>query len=175
MAGFRELFWGFLLLFDFRFNGVDLLPDVIGYLLFYNGLAKLEVYSHHFSTSRKLMIPLLLLSIPDIYSGWWNPGSPFAFVYSLLLIGLNLFAVYHLCNGVKELTIDNQRLDLTEKTNNRWLLYLVVNLISAVLTLGFSFGMPFLLFIALFISSIVALVLMMDLMKKCEAELEPES
>ncbi|KIL36722.1 hypothetical protein SD71_06935 [Cohnella kolymensis] len=65
----------------------------------------------------------------------------------------------------------DQNIDLVEKTNNRWLLYMIVSLISAVSLLGFPLLMLPLLITVLFIFAIVVLVLMMDLMKKCEAQL----
>jgi hypothetical protein len=171
LPGFRELFWGFLFLFDFRLNGIDILPDVVGYFLLYNGLVKLEVYSSHFTSSCRLMILLTILSIPDIYAGWWYPESTFNFVYHLALIFLDLMAVYHLCSGVKQLAAARQRIDLVEKANNRWMLYMIIGLISAFGMLGFSVLMHAPLIIALFIFALVVLLLMMDLMKKCETQL----
>ncbi|KIL36721.1 hypothetical protein SD71_06930 [Cohnella kolymensis] len=109
MPGFRELFWGFLFLFDFRLNGIDILPDVIGYFVLYSGLVKLEVYSSHFTSSSRLMILLAFLALPDIYSGWWYPGSTFNFVYHLAMLFLDLMAVYHLCCGVKELAVSRPK------------------------------------------------------------------
>lgn len=171
LPGFRELFWGFLFLFDFRFNGIDVLPDFLAYLFLYNGLVKLEVYSRHFVSSCRLMLPLMMLSIPNIYSGWWYPGSPFYFVYQMIMIFLDLLAIYYLCYGVKELATSRQRIDLMEKANNRWILYLIIGLISAFGMLGFSFLLHAPVIIALFIFAVVVLLLMMDLMKKCETQL----
>ncbi len=37
MNGFGSIFWGFLFMFDFRIQGVDILPNFIGYLFMFLG------------------------------------------------------------------------------------------------------------------------------------------
>lgn len=56
MRGFSKLFWGFLIiLLDFRIQGFDILPDIIGYLMIYSGLTQLIYLSEHFKYAKNTL------------------------------------------------------------------------------------------------------------------------
>lgn len=58
MTGYSKLFWGFLiLLLDFRINGFDIIPDLIGYLFISNGLGMLNTWNPHFEQAKKFALP----------------------------------------------------------------------------------------------------------------------
>jgi len=56
--GFGKIFWGFLFFFDFRIQGFDILPDIIGYWLIYIGLKELVSMSSHFAAAQKYAVVL---------------------------------------------------------------------------------------------------------------------
>jgi len=61
--GFNKLYWGFLfILIDFRINGFDILPDIIGYILFAFAFSALASGSSHFVLAGRYNIPMIILS-----------------------------------------------------------------------------------------------------------------
>ena len=65
--GFKNLFWGFIFLFDLRIGGFDILPDFIAYILFYRGMNMLSDRNENFDKGKVFAIPLIFLSIFDIF------------------------------------------------------------------------------------------------------------
>ena len=67
-VGFNKISWGFLFIFfDFRIQGFDIIPDIIGYWLIYLGLKEIVSMSSHFIEAKKYSVILGILSILDIY------------------------------------------------------------------------------------------------------------
>ena len=66
--GFTQLYWGFLfVMLNFRIQGFDILPDIVGYIFFAFGFAALASNSEHFKKASRLNIPMIILSIFSIY------------------------------------------------------------------------------------------------------------
>ena len=64
---FRNFYFGFLfVMIDFRLNGFDILPDIIGYIFFVVGLSSLLNINEHFSKARIYHIIMLVLSFFSI-------------------------------------------------------------------------------------------------------------
>ncbi|MBS4538918.1 hypothetical protein GOQ27_10605 [Clostridium sp. D2Q-11] len=169
--GYKKLFWGFIFFFDFRLSGFDILPDIIGYILFYQGLNMLYERNEHFDKAKRFAIPLILLSVFSIYEVT-VPLNEFTFnSYSILilLIGvaatiLNLMMIYNICIGISEEARRIEDNDLETKALNRWKLYFVTNLL--VLTV-LIVRVPFLLailFIPIIILSLISFIFMLILM-----------
>jgi uncharacterized membrane protein len=177
LSGFGSIFWGFLFMFDFRIQGLDILPNVIGYLLMYFGLGKLSSYSSEFDNAKKYSIPLAVLSLFSLYQVQKPVGQmtfdPFSVV--LLLVGiittvLDLLLVYHLCLGIIYLAKNQSNNELQDLAQRRWKYYLFY---KVIFTVWFPLGLiaPILFtigFIPLFVFSITVVVLMMTLMKKSQ-------
>ncbi len=53
--GFGLLFIGYLFMFSFRYQGFDILPDIIGFLISYAGIRKLADYECGFDNLKKYM------------------------------------------------------------------------------------------------------------------------
>lgn len=181
MSGFSLVFWGFLFMFDFRIQGLDILPNIVGYLLMYSGLANLSSYSSEFAAAKKYSVPLAVLSLFSLYQ-IQKPLGQLSFdplTLGLTIIGLvtavlDLLLVYHLCLGIVEMAKNQANDELQDLAERRWKYYLFYKVIFA---LWFPLGLvaPFLLaigFIPLFILSIAVLVLMMALMKKSQNALQ---
>ena len=64
---FGQIFWGLLLvILDLRFNGFDVLPDFIGYILVAIGCGGIVGLSRRFSTAQTLSWILAVLSLVGI-------------------------------------------------------------------------------------------------------------
>ncbi|WP_202708819.1 hypothetical protein [Sporosalibacterium faouarense] len=174
--GFNKLFWGFLFMFDFRFNGFDILPDFVGYIFIFIGLKTLMNKNQNFSTAKNLALPLIFLSILDIFQPQNNAGGvnitygpPLMLVIGIAVTVINLIMVYKICNGISELAQQQEKIELSKKAMTRWMLYLINNLI---ILLGFVVpGLVAILFIVIIIYSFVMYILMLLLMRESEREL----
>ncbi len=64
--GFGLLFIGYFFLLSLPYNGIDILPDIIGFVLMYLALRKLNFYcrdNRHFKYARITTIPCAVLSL----------------------------------------------------------------------------------------------------------------
>lgn len=168
-------------MFDFRIQGLDILPNFIGYLFMRSGLRNLSSYSSEFGNASKYSIPLVILSLFSLYQiqtpvGYVtiNPIFLGLFAVGMITTVLDLLLVYHLCLGIIDLAKEQFNNTLQELANNRWKYYLIC---KVIFTIWFPLGVvaPFLLaigFIPMFIMSIVVLGLMMALMKKAQGSLQ---
>ncbi len=175
--GFDKLFWGFIFLFDFRIGGLDILPDFVGYILFYQGLSILEERNEYFAKAKKFAFPLIFISILDVFqiTVQFNElyNSPFGLlgvVMGLVLLIISMLLVYNICYGIAEEArlINDSELEL--KAMNRWKLYLAINIVLIVGMIA-----PFLLamlFIVILVASIISYLLMLGLMKTASHTLE---
>lgn len=83
LDGLGKVFWGyFLILLDFRVNGLDILPDFVGYFLIIAGLAGLSAESVWFGKAKPFAWISLLLSLSRHLSGylscWFCPDLDLA-------------------------------------------------------------------------------------------------
>lgn len=181
MSGFGSIFWGFLFMFDFRIQGVDILPNFIGYLFMYSGLGNLSSYSSEFGNAKKYSIPLAVLSVFSLYQVQnpveqvtIDPLSIGLFAVGIITTVLDLLLVNHLCLGIIDLAKDQSNDALQELAHHRWKYYLYYKVIF-IIWIPLGVVAPFLLvigFIPMFIISIAVLVLMMALMKKAQDSLQ---
>ncbi|MDF2673496.1 MAG: hypothetical protein K0R09_1761, partial [Clostridiales bacterium] len=66
--GFNKLYWGFLfIMIDFKLQGVDVLPDIVGYILFVIGFGMLASCSEYFSKAKSFDTPMIIISLFSIY------------------------------------------------------------------------------------------------------------
>ena len=180
MNGFGSLFWGFLFMFDFRIQGVDILPNFIGYLFMYSGLGNLSSYSSEFGNAKKYSIPLAVLSLFSLYQVQnpvgqvtIDPLSLGLYSVGIVTVVLDLLLVYHLCLGIIDLAKDQSNDDLQVLAHHRWKYYLYY---KVTFTIWFTLGViaPFLIaigFIPMLMFSIAVSVLMIALMKKAQDSL----
>jgi hypothetical protein len=124
-VGFRLLLLGFIFIF-FQFNifSIDILPDIVGYILILSGTNMLLtcfqndrfVYVKYASL---LLIPLSALDLFIRHSAVLNGvinnaqtnGRVFSLVFSALTTVLLIYCVYHLC---KDIAQEAQRIGNTE-------------------------------------------------------------
>lgn len=174
--GFGKLYWGFLfIMIDFRIQGFDILPDIIGYILFAIGFSVLAVNSEYFKKAANFNIPMIILSVFSIYEKLAQGGGihfgPFGPLGVLLAVAgfvLGLLVVYNLFMGIKDMAEKQEQMDMCEEAGQRWEQYLLLQL--AALFAIVLFFVPFISIIcviALLIASIAMTVVIMRFMKKC--------
>ncbi len=175
--GYKKLFWGFVFLFDFRINGFDVLPDFIGYILFYQGLAMLEDRNEYFNKAKSFALPMILISIFDIFQvtvpinqiGSSTFGL-FSIVIGIIVSVINLLMVYNICLGIATEARVIGNLDLESKAISRWKLYFFTNVIILLSILLVS--LLGVLFFVIIIISIISYILMLGLMNLASEKLE---
>lgn len=119
---FGLIFWGLLLvLLDFKINGFDILPDLIGYILVAIGCAGLSEVSRRFSTASHLSWTMLALTL-IAYALRDGGGIGFGFLH----VAVDCAMMWFLLGGVMELAASRQRMDLSERASNRRVAYVVV-------------------------------------------------
>jgi hypothetical protein len=190
--GFRFLFWGFIFVFvDFRIQGFDILPDIIGYVFFAVGLGLLEKENlsekenRGFAVAKVLSYPLIFLSLFSIFqfqaplNGGFHvnamvPGL-WSVLDSLLFTVLDLLMVFHICKGIRAMANHAGFVDLADKAHRRWIQYLCLDIFKFVaLLLAFaaqSAGFLIIWVIVGFIYAIAMTVLMPMLMAECRTRL----
>jgi len=175
--GFDKLFWGFIFLFDFRIGGLDVLPDFVGYILFYQGLSILEERNKYFGKAKGFAFPLIFISILDVYQITepmngvdGDAFGLFGVIVGLGLLIISMLLVYNICFGIAEEARGIEDYELERKALNRWKLYLAINILFIV-----GIILPFLLailFIVILVASITSYLLMLGLMKSASHSLE---
>lgn len=178
--GFKRIFWGFIFLFDLRFNNFDILPDFIGYILIVSGLGLLLDLNPRFEAARKFALPLIFLSLFDIYQvniplNYFSlqPATALIFVLGLISAVLNLLLVYNLCTGIAERAGELGKTELESTARSRWNMYLFMHICLWLAVFLAYIAPPVILAIIIF--SLIVYGLMLGLMTMAERELsEPE-
>lgn len=174
-GAFKKLFWGFLfILINFRIMGIDILPDFIGYGLFFMAFEDLEGNNYRLTTAKNLSIVMIILSLFTIYEVPSQRGvysSPFGGFGALIGIAAficNLMLIYNLFMGIKDLAIQKNMNEIAYEAEERWRGYMWL-LVAICLGIVFiSIPLIGLLYaIGLFIAGIVIAVQIMKFMNKC--------
>jgi hypothetical protein len=193
--GFIFLFWGFLfVLLDKQIKGLNIvLPDLVGYILFFVGLRLLSPLHSGFKKARALamlMIPIALLTdfsgrlYPVIYgvgntAAWWG-----SMVIKTVATLLEVTIVWQICASVIELAIAREHYLLAQDAQKRRVFFVGVvmaawcgsayylalpkSLLSSSVAITLFLSVPENVFFAL---NIVVICLMMDLMKRSSIEI----
>ena len=179
-AGFVKLFWGFIfIMLGFRIQGVDILPNIVGYLLFASAFKDLAVNSTYFSSASKYNIPMIILSIFSIYQSpvqgqGLQLGSLGLFIIPIAIASfvLNLLVIYNLFMGIKDMAKKREQSDLVDDSDSSWNQYKnlqIASLFSFILILIPVIGVLYI--IGLFIASIIITVGILGFLKRCSKTL----
>ncbi len=177
---FRKFYWGFLfVMIDFRLMGIDVLPDIIGYIHFGGGLALLAAESEHFARAKNINLLLLLLSVLQIYErpvqeGGVHIGSsgPLAFAVGIAVLIMGLLHVHNLLMGIKEMAMKAGDSAIAQEADSRWSQYLTVQIagfLGLIMIALPAIGVFY--FIGLLTATIVLAINIMNYMKRCEESL----
>ncbi|HHY82823.1 MAG TPA: hypothetical protein GX505_09120 [Clostridiales bacterium] len=173
---FRNFYWGFLfVMIDFRINGFDILPDLIGYAFFVAGLNLLLERNNHFSQARTFNIIMLILSIFSIYerpaenTGGFNIHIDFiGLLTGIAALIFSLLAMYHLFMGIKQLAEEYDASDISAESEQRWKQFLYLQLAGfGVFLLILLPPLALVYLIVMLVISIALTVKFMGFMTRC--------
>jgi len=158
---FMQIFWGFLFVFlDFTFDGIDLIPDFVGYIFIVIGLRSLSSLSLHFTHAKISAIILFFLSLFTDFS-ILKPLKPVAsntgnatdwtsllslikekgFI-SLLLVTvishvLEFILLWKICEGINKVATESGNQNLAKIAKKRRNLYAVLGVLYIGVGLSF--------------------------------------
>lgn len=166
---YKKLFWGFVFLFDFRIGGVDILPDIIGYLFFYQGLLMLKDNNTFFNNASKYAFPMIFISILNIYQFSIpieqfdiSSYSVFLLIFGLFTTVISIMMVYNICYGIVAESREANKYEFESKSIIAWKLYLITTILFNC-SIIFAQLMPFIVIIV-FIASIMSYLFLLSLM-----------
>jgi hypothetical protein len=164
---------------DFKIQGVDILPDVIGYIFFAVGFSILAANSTYFIKARNFNIPMIILSLFSIYEKPAQGGGiqfgqfgVLSVILSIAALIIGLLVVYNLFMGIKEMAEIRRLGDIYEEAATRWNQYLLIS-IAGILGFILMF-IPILLFAYIIVMLILSLVITFSIMRfmaKCSESL----
>lgn len=173
---FRNFYYGFLfIMVDFRFNGIDILPDIVGYAFFAAALGVLAERNFNFTQARKFNIIMIILSIFSIYerpsqsSGGFNISiDPLGVIIGIVVLIFSLLVVYHLFMGIKAMADELGAAKVSIEAEQRWKQYLYLQLaVFGAFLLIFIPPLAVIYVIAMLIVSIALTVKFMGFMNRC--------
>ena len=179
-SSFNKLYWGFIfIMFSFRIQGFDILPDIVGYLLFASAFSQLTSSSNLFSIAAKYNIPMIILSVFSIYQRPVQGGGVHLGMFGILSIPiaiaafiLNLLVAYNLFMGIKDMAEKRQEFDLVNESNEKWnqfKMLQIASLFSFIFILIPLLGVLYI--IVIFIAAIIITIGILGFLKRCSEKL----
>ncbi len=179
---YSQIFWGLLIdLIDFRFNGFDLLPDLIGYALILAGLTKLRPHSRGFRIAWIAAVVLLLLSALQLFGvrgeiSLTSGERPEAGALGLVSLALaaNMVFFYGICDGIRQSALERRRLSLAGTARSLWYWNFAIGaitLFSFPFQLNYEPGVLYLVFLLLALGSFMTGLLLILLVRRAGREL----
>lgn len=145
--GFGLLFVGYLLMLTVGMQintelglGIDILPDVLGYILFLLGLRKLRPYSKNFTFAWWLTIPLIAIGgvifgseLIALFGFFQRPIAILLSYVNYIHYPLLVFFHLYLCLGIKELANEVGLPKIVKRSYSAMILTTVCYLMQMVL------------------------------------------
>ncbi len=175
-GGFRQMAWGFILTgIDFRLGGFDLLPDVVGHLLFMAGLGGLTGANMRLRQASRYNIPMCFLSLlslwqrtpADSYISYGLFG-PLGTLIGLAALAIKLAMVANLLLGIGELAADGGFPEIAAEAGQRWWQYLMLSLAGqfGIVAAGLP-GIGGIVIIAIWVAYVALAVTLSGFMNRC--------
>jgi hypothetical protein len=183
--GLRKFFWGFLfIMLGFRVKGFDILPDVVGFVLFAQGFKELSDKSHYFKVAARYNTTMIVLSLFSIYQPLITAEGNSAKLLMLLEITLtiaaftvNLNVVYNLFMGIRIMVQNFEQGSLYREAYKKWNQYKLIQV--ALLAFEIIVLIPIvniIYILTLYVLSIAFLICIWKYFNKCVfAEVVEES
>ncbi|WP_088043457.1 hypothetical protein [Bacillus sp. EAC] len=148
--GFTTIIFAFIFIyFDFNLNNLNVLPDFIGYILFYYGVASImnRLGSEYFLKAKdasKILIVLAILDTIIKHSTVLNnvindfhtiQGKLFTFVFVLTVTSLLIYSIYNLCKGIEVEANQINDIHLVEKSKEVFRITFIFETVSCVVLL----------------------------------------
>ncbi|THE10743.1 hypothetical protein E1I69_17515 [Bacillus timonensis] len=140
---FKRVFWGYLfILLEIHLFVVDILPEPIGYYLIFSGIAAIPVENRIGNKLKKLLIGLIIISIPTVFiqqnAPESNVGISLLDYYTSLLEILKLVLVFFVFQLVMEVVKATDDEFLARRSVQTFKIYMTVMLL---ITLSHTFAM----------------------------------
>ena len=158
---FMQILRGFLFIFlDLTFDGIDLIPDFVGYIFIFIGLRSLSSLSLHFTHAKNSAIILCFFSLVTDFS-ILKPLKPVAFntgnatdwtsllslikekgfipllVFTVISLVLKFILLWKICEGISKVATDSGNQNLARIAKKRKKLYAVLGVVYIGLSLCF--------------------------------------
>lgn len=125
---FKKIFWGYLfLLINLRIMGFDILPDFIGYIIILFGVRELSTQNEYFAKAVNMNYILIFLSLFGIYEVTEGLGvqpnglnNPITFILGIVSIIVDLYFMYNLFMGIRDMSDERNIIDLYNKSDDYW-------------------------------------------------------
>jgi hypothetical protein len=136
--GFRTILIGFIFVFfNINFGGINLLPDLIGYVVVLIGAYTLtgNFKNHSFLKVQHSSIILIVLSCLDLFikhsvvlNGVINnsqtlQGKVFLVLFYLIITLILTYCLFHLCKGIEEEATSKEDIELAEKAKKTFIVF----------------------------------------------------
>lgn len=176
VSGFNKFYLGFIfIMIDFKVMGVDILPDIIGFIFFAIGFNMLSGKSDYFIKAENFNIPTIIISVFYIYQKpalddviQFSQFGLFGILVDIVYLALNLLVVYNLFMGIKDLAKIKVNIGIIEKTDKWWNHYLKFHVISILLLILIFIGpLAILYIVGMLIYSILLTICITTFMKEC--------
>lgn len=178
--GFNKLFWGFFfIMLNFRIQGFDIFPDVVGYLFLASGISNLRFSSERFAQAVPYNYIMIFLSLFSIYQapaqgGGINLGSFGILGIPLFILSfiMTLLVMYHVFMGIKDIANQLEQYELAQEAEARWghfKMLQIAFLFSFILI--FIPPIAFLYVIVLLIVSFVVMINILGFLRRCSENL----
>lgn len=173
---FGKLSWGFFfIMLDFRLQGFDVLPDIIGYILFASGLSVLDSFSEYCCKAKSLNVTMIILSIFSIYERPVNTqgvhiGSlgPLGIVIGLVSVIVSLMVIYNMFMGIGQIAREKQQMGLSDEAEKRWTHYLTLQIAAlAVFAVMFIPVISMVYMVCVLAGYVIMTFIIMGFMKRC--------
>jgi len=101
----KLIFIGYILVFfHFKINGIDLLPDFIGYILIANGLGQLAGESEYFEKAKSWAVVMTIVTVFSALTGLFGISSYAIMRLMNLIFGcMGLYLMYLIGHGVRDM------------------------------------------------------------------------
>jgi hypothetical protein len=165
---------------DFRIQGIDVFPDVLGYLLFALGLAALASGSMHLRQAGPLNAAMVVLSLFSLYERpiqdggvYLGPLGPLGLLIGFAAMVIDLLVVYHLFMGVADVASRHGEAAIAGEAGTRWRQYLLLALavlLGQVLVFLPALGVVYVA--GLLMAAVALTVAIMGYMTRCGERLQ---
>ncbi len=173
---FDKFRWGFLfIMLDFRIQGIDILPDFIGYIMLTGGLGLLAERSVRFAQARGPGTAMIFISLFSLYERPAQGGGihfgvlgPLGFLIGIVSLVVGLLTAYHLFGGIGEMAGSMGRSDIAAEADLRWSQYLTLQIAGlAGIVLLIIPAIAVLYIIALLVATIALTAAIVGFMGRC--------
>jgi hypothetical protein len=183
-TGIFNLFLGLLFQFNIVLRGIDILPDVVGYYFILKGLKILVDENRYFQLSNKLVLPLLVLSLVNLYNFQYHQEFLLSMSFAIdtvkiIVFALNLYLVYNLMMGMIVVIGNNNDYYLERNLRQRLYFYLgvagiflVISIMSLIPSASLASTIQYIFLIAYF-TYLFALLIIVAGVHKVYRELAP--